>query len=600
MPSGRSASCFMALSIAVCCAGQSAFGQYRVARVASGLNQPNYLTQAPGDPSNIVYITERVSDAGTFSIQGFSKVNQMGKVIRYDMNTGIKTTVLDLSARKVFQDDGLQNIAFHPDFATNGKMYVTTANYTGTQSFGSNGTPGTQPVPTNLVEEFTVNVASPSAATTTLTRTVLNYVNNAGNNHAINWAGFDPTATGDARNYLYISTGDGAFGNNYNSGNIVGGRPSQNPSSSRGKILRVDISGGDSYPTDANKNFLIPASNPIPNYNTLNPSTPITGNGEAWITGMRNAYRMSFDRANGDLYMGDVGENLYEEVDFLKAGTNTGATQGPADFGWPQLEGAHASTISGAPHTSTNPFTGAPAINPIQEYTHTPGSAVIGGYVYRGEIAPLQGKYFYADFAFGTMRMLDFDRDTATGSFTGANGSVSDVTALLNSRIFDPNNPNYTAALAGAAFGLDKVVSFGEDNAGNLYIIDFGGTAGDLSFSNATGEYPAAGAGEIFKFIPSQRGDANNNGVVDSTDFIILVANYGTTNGATWLAGDFDGNGKVNTLDFNYLAANFGAPGGATLGTAVPEPTSASILLSICPLVARHPRVKKVLSNLRT
>jgi glucose/arabinose dehydrogenase len=494
----------------------------------------------------------------------------------------------------VFQDDGLQCVAFAPDFQTSGKMYVTSSQYTGTQAFGSNGS-GTQPVALNLVEEYTVNVASPSAATTTLSRSILNYTNNVGNNHTIDWAGFDPTATGDASNYLYVSTGDGAFGNAYNGGAVSGGRPSQNPASARGKILRLDVAAGatDVYPADNTNNFGVPASNPINAYNAVHPGAPISGRTEVWVTGMRNSYRMSFDRQTGDIYMGDVGENAYEEISFLKAGTNIGEATGPADFGWPQEEAMHDSPVSGAPHNQPNPFTGAPSINPIQEYSHTFGSAVIGGYVYRGPIESLQGKYFYADFLSGFVKQLDFDRNTPTASFNGANGTTVDVTALLNSRVFDPNDPNYTAALAGDAFGIDKITGFGEDNNGNLYIVDFGGTAGDSSFTNETGEYPSAGRGEIFKLVPVLRGDANNNGAVDSIDFSIVASHFNMASGATWTSGDFNNDGRVNALDFNYLANNYGQPPpNPALGGLVPEPSTVFLLASLC--LIRRRRVSHV------
>src|SRR5688500_17126186 len=103
---------------------------YRIERIASGLNQPTYITQAPGDPANILYFTERTSN----TIAGFSPVNDMGKVWRYDVNTRSKTLVLDLSSREITNDDGLQTIAFSPDFNTPGtptyrKMYVSSAEY---------------------------------------------------------------------------------------------------------------------------------------------------------------------------------------------------------------------------------------------------------------------------------------------------------------------------------------------------------------------------------------------------------------------------------------------------------------------------------------
>jgi len=105
----------------------SAFG-YRIERIASGLNQPTYLTQAPGDPANILYFSERTSN----TIGGFGAVNQMGKIWKYDTTTRTKSLVLDLSSRLITNDDGLETFAFHPDFNTSGalgfhKLYVTSA-----------------------------------------------------------------------------------------------------------------------------------------------------------------------------------------------------------------------------------------------------------------------------------------------------------------------------------------------------------------------------------------------------------------------------------------------------------------------------------------
>lgn len=424
------------------------------------MNQPTYVTQAPGDPSNILYFTERTRDANP----GFNTVNAMGRVWRYDVNTRTKSLVLDLSSRGVFQDAGLQTISFHPDFQTNGKMYVASA--------ADNG--GNPPI--SRVEEYTLGAGSAA----TFSRTILQY-NGIGtsDNHTVNWVGFDPTATGAARNYLYISTGDGAAG--------LTDRPSQNASDIRGKMLRVDISGGDSYPADGNKNFAIPQDNPLPAYNRTH--APIAGLGEVYVTGLRNAYRASFDRATGDMYIGDVGEQVREEIDFLKAGAN--AAGPPADFGWPQREG----TVNGwtSPYAKTNPHTGVTSLEPIQEIAHPGAFAFIGGYRYHGPVASLADKYFFGDFALDKVYMLDgFDRDADPLSFNGNNGTRTDVTALWNSLVMDPNDPSYTPAI-GSLFGIDHVVSFGEDNAGNLYIVDFGYGTG---FS---GQYPGPGLGEIFR-----------------------------------------------------------------------------------------------------
>jgi glucose/arabinose dehydrogenase len=488
---------------------------YKIERVASGLSQPNFVMQAPGDPSNILYYTERAANA----VAGFSTVNSMGRVMRYDTTQAgtpgyIGTPVIDLSSRNIINDDGLEGVAFNPDFNHPGtpgfgKIYASSSQYNGS---------GT--VPTDRVEEYTTtNPANPTASNTTFSRTILQYSNNSQNNHTIDQISFDPTATGEARYDLYISTGNGSFGNNYNGGvnSAPGvGMPSQNPADVKGKILRVDVNNtlADAYPSDTNKNFAIPANNPVPVYNAAHPGTPLQGSnsssnpigtpntpalGEIFVTGLRNTYRFSFDRNNGNMYLGDVGENAVEEVDFLKAGTNIGVTP-PVDFGWPEKEGTHASPVSGAPSGTTNPFTGITSLLPIQQFTHTTGNAVIGGYVYRGPVASLQGQYFFSDFVQGTIRSLNFDTNTPTSSFNGANGTVTDLTALWNSLLFDPSDPNFPGD-AGSVGTLGHVVSYGEDNAGNLYIVDFGGASGNNGFGNAIGEYPSAGLGEIYEVV---------------------------------------------------------------------------------------------------
>jgi glucose/arabinose dehydrogenase len=462
---------------------------YVIERIASGLNQPTYVTQAPGDPANILYFTERTQDANP----GFGAVNVMGKIWRYDVDTRTKSVVADFSSRSVTNDTGLHTIAFHPDFNTpatagSGKLYVSSSQVASAAL--------------NRVEEFTIDLSGPSPSyAASFSRTILEYTNNRELNHTINWIGFDPTATGSGRDYLYISTGDGSFGNDYNGGLSPTGRPSQNPNDIAGKLLRVDVAGADAYPADPLKNFAIPASNPFPTYNAANPGAPISGLSEVYLTGLRNVYRASFDRVNGDLWMGDVGEVDFEEVDFLKAGSNT--TGPPVDLGWPQREGTFGSPVNGSPDTKINPFTGVTSLEPIQQYSHSTGAkAVIGGYVYRGPIPELQGKYFYTDFVGNSsgaqVWALDFDRDTSANLFNGNNGSNTEISAFAQSLVYDPTDASYSAdsSMATSA-GLDHIVSFGEDNAGNVYLVDFGN---GLGFN---GQYPGPGLGEIFRIVPS-------------------------------------------------------------------------------------------------
>ena len=156
-----------------------------------------------------------------------------------------------------------------------------------------------------------------------------------------------------------------------------------------------------------------------------------------------------------------------------------------------------------APQTTTNVFTGAPSLEPLQQFVHDGGGeAVIGGYVYHGPVSELQGTYFYTDFvgtsAGAQIWSLNFDRNTSTGSYDGNNGTNTDVSALWQSLVYDPTDPTYTPdSTTGSSRGLDHIVSFGEDNAGNLYLVDFGNGSG------FDGQYPAAGLGEIFKVVPT-------------------------------------------------------------------------------------------------
>src|SRR5262249_24179281 len=299
----------------------------------------------------------------------------------------------------------------------------------------------------------------------------------------------------------------------------------------------------DAYPADLNKNFAIPSTNPIPLYNAAHPTATLAGThkafsggttadyspalGELYFTGTRNTFRMSIDRQTGDFWMGDVGENSREEVNFLKAGTYNG-TQPPIDFGYASREGTIASPTADVPNNlgqttlQWNLSDGSNVVidstNPIQEGSHTPGrSAYIGGYVYRGPIASLQGNYFWTDYVNGNIFQLDgFDRNTPLASYSGTNFNqvgglaslgtrttvaTSHLDSLWQSLIFDPTDPTYTAALQtlNPDFGIGRAVSFGEDNAGNLYVVDFGGGRGDASFGN---DYPNAGLGEIFMLVP--------------------------------------------------------------------------------------------------
>ena len=208
--------------------------------------------------------------------------------------------------------------------------------------------------------------------------------------------------------YLYLGLGDGGSA----------GDPSgfaQSLTTHLGKILRIDISGSEPYG--------IPADNPYASGGGL---------AEIWAYGLRNPWRMAFDRQTGDLYIADVGQNQWEEINFVSAGT-----PGGLNFGWKFFEGLH-------PYEGSPPQ-GAALVSPVAEYSHAEGCSVTGGVVYRGERLPAwQGIYLYGDYCTG--RVWGLLRD-AQGNWQ-------------SQALFD---------------GMGRITSFGEDETGEVYLIDQAG-----------------------------------------------------------------------------------------------------------------------------
>ncbi|TWT85323.1 hypothetical protein Pla123a_01300 [Posidoniimonas polymericola] len=565
---------------------------YRVERVASGLQQPLYVDQAPGDPDNIIYYMTRVTTGGVNAGSGTH-----GSLWRYDMDTQASTEVLNLSHRDLTLDLGPQGLAFHPDFNNPGtdgfqKVYVSSAATGG---------------PVNYVEEY--ELSGPGGTVPTgrggiplVNRTLLEYNNVFGdNNHVIDWIGFDPRAYSAApgspeRNYLYISAGDGS------NGRPADQRPEQKSTIAQGKLLRIDIDPAkpDFYPADPAKNFAIPDTNPIPLWNAANPGNELLGTTlnytgptesvsyspalqEIYFTGTRNTFRMSMDKLTGDFWSGDVGEFAREEINFLPADPYDG-TQAPYDFGFPQREGTGVFVNRSNGDTSIQwDLAGGGAIvqdsiNPIREGAHAiinsgstagdveirdrPRGAYIGGYVYRGPIEELQGKYFYADFTQGNIFSLDFDATTPVADFSGDNFNLvpdesgtnvaslgtrevvlnRNLNSLWHTLMVDPNDPTYTADL-GADFGIGRIVSFGEDNDGNLYIVDMGGQRGNSGFNN---DYPAGSTGQIFRLVP-------NLLVYASVDRVTGAITFSNETGEPLDVLGYELSSVAGSLDDNFL-----------------------------------------------
>jgi hypothetical protein len=248
-------------------------------------------------------------------------------------------------------------------------------------------------------------------------------------NHNGGWMAFGPDG------FLYIASGDGGSGND----------PQNNAqdvtNNFLGKMLRIDV-GGDDFPTDSTRNYAIPASNPFVGQ---------TGDDEIWAYGLRNPWRSSFDRATGDLYIADVGQNVWEEINVQPS-----SSLGGENYGWRLREGlVPTPTVGGDKPLG--------AIDPIYVYRHgtglDQGYSVTGGYVYRGPIQELNGNYFFADFSRSRVWSLRFNGD-APAEFNGT-----------NYRDYTP----WTSLLRPDVGTIRDIASFGEDAQGNLYIVDYGG-----------------------------------------------------------------------------------------------------------------------------
>jgi glucose/arabinose dehydrogenase len=301
--------------------------------------------------------------------------------------------LLDISDRvgSGGSEQGLLGLAFHPNYAQNGLLFVNYADLQGN----------------TVVSRFSMapgwEQGSPLAADPGSETPLLRLEQPAANHNGGHLA-FGPDG------YLYIGTGDGgAAGDQYGNG--------QNGATLLGAMLRLDVNSGEPY--------TIPADNPFigdPNIRD-----------EIWAIGLRNPWRYAFDRLTGDLYIADVGQNLYEEVNLQPA------AQGGQNYGWPIMEASHC-----FPADAQCDRTGLTL--PLLEYDHSQGCSVTGGYVYRGEEFPgLRGVYIFGDYC---------------------SGKIWGVAAQTASQ--------QVVELADADLQLS---SFGEDEQGELYLLDMGSGA---------------------------------------------------------------------------------------------------------------------------
>jgi glucose/arabinose dehydrogenase len=361
----------------------------------TNLLRPVLLTHAP-DGSNRVFV-----------------LIQQGVIHAFDNDdNAAKTKIfLDISDRARWREkeneEGLLGLAFHPKFKQNGELFVF---YTDRKAEMA-----------NVVSRFHVKANDPTTADPASEEEIIRF-EKPFDNHDGGTIAFGPDG------YLYIAHGDGGLaGDPYENG--------QNVKTLLGKILRIDVDR-KSVDKSTGKNYGIPADNPFANQAGAAP--------EVWAYGLRNPWRMAFDSKTGQLWTGDVGQGLFEEIDLLKTGGN---------YGWNLREGLHPFGAKGiGPRQDL--------IDPIWEYHHNLGLSITGGLVYRGaEIPELNGAYLYGDYVSNRIWALRYDAKQAR------------VVA---------NQP-----IKGPSIGI---MSFGEDEKGEAYIMG----------ASATGQ-------GIFRFVKAEK-----------------------------------------------------------------------------------------------
>jgi glucose/arabinose dehydrogenase len=401
--------------------------------VAEGLTAPLHVVSAP-DGTKRRFIVEQVG------------------VIKILMPDGklLEEPFLNVRHRLVrlhpdFDERGLLSLAFHPDFKNNGRFFVA---YSGL-------IPGDATLDkvvfydhTNYVVEYRASKANPNRADAASER-IVTKIDWPQFNHNGHWIGFGPDG------FLYVSTGDGGFANDWGIGHHVTKGNGQDLMSIQGKILRIDV---DKMDASKGESYGIPADNPFVGRQDARP--------EIWAYGFRNPWRCSFDTGGTkQLFCADVGQNSFEEVDIVTKGGN---------YGWRVKEGKHCfDYVNPNTHPASCESTGM--TDPIIEYPNCnvtdncKGLSITGGHVYRGSHQPWQGKYFFGDWS---KQFVKRDGRLYVGTNAGGTWTMEDVKVA--------NMPGFNAFVLG----------FGQDDDGEIYV----------ATEETTG--PFGGLARVYKITP--------------------------------------------------------------------------------------------------
>jgi cysteine-rich repeat protein len=412
-------------------------------QVVCGLTSPVYVTASPGDATRLFI------------------VEQTGRIRIFNRTTStlLATPYLNLSGIITSGGErGLLGLAFHPNYAANGFFYV---NYTNTSG-------------NTVVARYTRSTADTANAASAV---ILKTITQDFSNHNGGCLQFGPDGM------LYIGMGDGGSAGDPNN-------RAQNTGSLLGKILRLDVDAASPY---------IPADNPF-----VGGGNPLD---EIWAIGTRNPWRFSFDRLTGDMYMGDVGQDAREEINFQPA-----SSTGGENWGWRCYEGNAVYNTTGCGPIGNYDF-------PILEVSHPTGCSITGGYVYRGcEIPGLSGTYFYSDYCSNWIRSFRYTPGTGVTD-------QQDLTSTFG--------------------GISGVVSFGEDSEGELYMVSLAGCV----YKIVAQADPVCGNGTVESGEQCDDNNTNNGDGCSSTCQLESGDNNTCSSAAAVCPGSTNGSTASATVD---------------------------------------------------